>query len=81
MVHCCSLVKWSISEVVSNMTIYVNKEVVQVLLDAGADPDQADNNGVTLLFRCVQYFMSMCVHRKEVVQLLLKRGADPNKDK
>ena len=48
-----------------------HKDVVQVLLDAGADPDQADNHGLTPLSRCVQY------GSKEVVQLLLERGADP----
>ena len=51
-----------------------HNDVVQVLLDAGADPNQAAAGGWTPLFMCVQY------GTKEVVQLLLDRGADPNKE-
>ena len=51
------------------------KDVVQLLLDAGADPRKADKDGDTPLI-----IASLCKYdQREVVQLLLHRGADPNK--
>jgi ankyrin repeat protein len=45
-------------------------EVVEMLLNAGADPNAADNDGVTPLMEAV------VVRSPELVKLLLRRGAD-----
>ena len=51
-----------------------HKHIVQILLDAGAEPDKADEVLWTpLLWCCATY------GREDIVQLLLERGADPNK--
>ncbi|KAJ5936943.1 hypothetical protein N7466_003393 [Penicillium verhagenii] len=50
----------------------VHLEVVQLLLDRGADPNSADEHGQTLVFRAAEY------GRLTVVQLLLDRGGDIN---
>ena len=50
-----------------------NRDVVEMLLDKGADPDETDKGGWTPL-QCA------AVHsKKDAVQILLNRGADPNK--
>jgi len=47
------------------------REVVELLLDAGADVNHVSRHGTTaLLAACV-------LHNKEVVTLLLKKGANP----
>ena len=50
-----------------------HKDVVQLLLDRGSDPNKANVGGQTPL-----HYAAMKGH-KDVVQLLLDRGADPNK--
>ena len=50
-----------------------HKEVVQFLLDQGAEINKGDKSGNTPLCHAADY---KC---KDVVQLLLNRGADPNK--
>ena len=52
---------------------WFDKDVVQLLLDRGADPNQADEGGETPLHYAARW------GHKDVVQLLLERGADPNK--
>ena len=50
-----------------------HKDVVELLLDSGADPNQASRSGVTPLHEAA------FGGHKDVVQLLLDRGADPSK--
>ena len=47
-----------------------NKDVIKVLLDAGADPNKRDRLGSTPLHRATRY------SNKNVIQLLLDAGAD-----
>ena len=49
-----------------------HKEVVQILLDVGAECDKADTDGYTPLHMAVRF------GHKDVVKLFLDRGADPN---
>ena len=49
-----------------------HKDVVQLLLDRGAEPNMADQNGMTPL-----HYAAFKGH-KDVVQLLLERGAEQN---
>ncbi|HEV8312259.1 MAG TPA: ankyrin repeat domain-containing protein, partial [Burkholderiaceae bacterium] len=49
-----------------------NAEVLGVLLDAGADPNQRDEEGATLLMWAAGY------GKADNVALLLSRGADIN---
>ena len=50
-----------------------HKDVVQLLLDAGAEPNKEDKKGFTPLYPAA------VVGHKDVVLLLLDRGADPKK--
>ena len=54
-----------------------HKEVVQILLDRGADPNKTNSWGKTPLHGAVMQLNARKGH-KEVVQLLLNRGANPN---
>ena len=49
------------------------KHVVKVLLDAGADPNQADSNGETPLHEASR------MGYKDKARILLEAGAEPNK--
>ena len=51
---------------------YGHKDVVQLLLKAGADANEADKSGHTPLLEAARY------GRKEVAQMLLDCGAEPN---
>ena len=52
-----------------------HKDVVKVLLDAGADPNHKDGKGYSPLLRIAGYMYGT---RREIFQLLLEGGADPN---
>ena len=52
------------------------KDVVEMLLDKGAQPNKEDDRGQFPLHWAV--LKSQCF-RKEMVQLLLERGADPHR--
>lgn len=54
-------------------------ETVRVLLAAGADPDMADEEGVTPLHWCVIVSAREGTPLLEVLQLLLRAGADVNR--
>ena len=56
-----------------NVLLISHRDVVQLLLDRGADPNKTDKDGMTAL-HCAAFNGN-----KDVVQLLLDRGAEPNK--
>ena len=55
-------------------------EIVKLLLKAGADPNQINDDGQTPLYRAIEYTRSAIkkLDRIEIVKLLLFYGANPN---
>ena len=53
-----------------------HKEIVQLLMDRGADPNKGDKRGKTPLYMTA---LSGSKYDKYVVELLLERGAEPDK--
>ena len=60
-------------------SVWGHKDVVKILLDKKADPNQEGNNGNTILCEAVTRAMMRSPNYKSIVKLLLQSGADPNK--
>jgi ankyrin repeat protein len=64
--------------VVSHASRAGNLNIIQMLLERGADPNVRDNHGRTALRQALRLELFEKKDRTEIVRLLLQHGADPN---
>lgn len=63
------------NSILAEVAVNLNDANFKMILDAGADPNGKDENGIPILFQLVRDHHR---HEFEKVRMLLEKGADPN---